>query len=259
MLKWIDSHCHLTDLHFQDQLLEVLTHFKERGITRFVQGGIGPENWIQQIELNKKYPEIIPCFGLHPYWVSSHSESECENALDLLAKYLSCSVGIGEMGLDFRPKYKIGCENQDSEVRQIDCFEKQIEMAKVSGKPMVLHLVQAFDETVKIFELNEPIGSGMIHGFNGSQKQAEKYLSLGLHLSVGASLLKIDNERLRQALLSVPLDRLLLETDDFYGEPNTLIQIAMVVAKIKIKSIEEVLDICSRNAQRLFSLHNITG
>lgn len=259
MSIYYDSHSHLADPRLQGQVGDLLARAKSRGIQFHLQGGVGPEDWLRQKELSVQYPEILCCFGLHPYWVSEHSELECEEALNILSRELQFSKGLGEMGLDLRPQY---LETQDL---QMHVFESQLELAEFAKKPMVLHLVRAFDEAQRVFEIfGIPEKKGMVHSFNGSAPQAEAYLKLGLHLSVGGPVVRSDNKKLHQAVSAIPLELLLIETDSpdqpppglqpGKNEPESLWLVAETIGKIKKITPEEVLDISSQNLKKLFSL-----
>ncbi|GIL18555.1 MAG: TatD-related deoxyribonuclease [Oligoflexia bacterium] len=255
-MTYIDAHSHLADPRLESRLDQVLFNAREKNITQFLQGGVGPEDWRRQLDLQKKYPGILPCFGLHPYWVADHSEAECDQALDELARLLPKAKALGEAGLDFRPHISKGSEH-----RQIDVFEKQIELAKVAELPLVLHLVRCRDEALRILDVwGLPQRGAMVHSFNGSAKEAEEYLQLGCHLSVGGPLCRPDNLRLKQAVQMIPMDRLFIETDSpdqpppgiepEHNEPATLIQVAEEVGKIRKISTEEVLKMTTENLRK---------
>jgi TatD DNase family protein len=258
MGNWIDAHCHLADQRIADRVADFIAMAHSKGISGFLQGGVGPEDWERQRELRDRYPhEIGLCFGLHPYWVSEHTRDECEAALDLLSKGIGHGAALGELGLDFRPHIV-----KETEALQIEMFEAQLEIAELVQKPMVLHLVQAFEKAQQIFDLHGvPKASGMVHSFNGSAKQAEAYLKLGLKISVGGPLVRPDNQRLRQAVNEIPMESLLLESDSpdqpppshqgQMNEPSTIIEVAEIVAKIKKIPKEEVLDRASQNLRKL--------
>jgi TatD DNase family protein len=237
----------------------MIARAKARGVSEFLQGGVGPEDWQRQRELKARHPEIRLCFGLHPYWVADHSDEDCEIALDQLARELKDAEAIGEMGLDLRPHIL-----KESLSRQLFIFESQLEIAEMAQKPIVLHLVRAFDEAQNVFDgWGVPPAGGMVHSFNGSVKEAESYLNRGLHLSIGGPVVRPDNQRLHQAVQIIPLEKLLVETDspdqpppqlkDTFNEPKTLWDVAEMIAKIKKVSAEEILDISSRNLEKLLS------
>lgn len=260
LMGYIDGHSHLADLRLQSDLDQCLARAKASGISHFIQGGVGPEDWHRQLSLVARYPEIIACFGLHPYWVADHSATECEEALDLLAKLLPRSIGVGEVGLDFRPEIEKG-----SRERQITVMEAQMEMAHVAKKPLVFHFVRCFPEATSILRL-WGVGErgGMVHSFNSGVEQAEAYLEMGLFLSVGGPAARANNRPLREALAMIPLEHLILETDspdqpppDLAGglnEPSSLLTVAAAVAQIRGISASEVLDSSTRNLRKLFHL-----
>lgn len=259
MKQYLDSHNHLSDLRIESEVESMIARAKAQGINGFLQGGVGPEDWQRQKSLKSRHPEVRLCFGLHPYWVADHSLAECEAALDQLARELGQAEAMGEMGLDFRPHIA-----KASEARQIEIFEAQLEMAEMALKPVVLHLVRAFDESLQVLETwGVPKAGGMVHSFNGSGPQAEKYLRMNLHLSIGGPVVRPDNKKLQQAVTLIPLDKLLIETDSpdqppprfegAHNEPVSLWDVAEMIAKIKKMSAEEILDISSRNLEKLLS------
>ena len=165
-MKYVDAHSHWTDsrLNIDDESLKVrLQLCLDKNIDFFLQGGVSPDDWFQQIELKNKYPQNFGlCFGLHPYFVSDHTSDECEDSLDQLTKLLPQAMALGETGLDFRPHIM-----KESEGLQIEMFENQIELAKAFQKPMVLHIVQAHDKAIQIFDIwGAPERAGLIHAFN---------------------------------------------------------------------------------------------
>ncbi len=267
MSGWIDSHCHMSD----SRIALLKTWVEEcsvKGLKYFIQGGIGPEDWEKQIVLAKTYPNQIGlCFGIHPYWVASHTQDECENALDELSQKLTQTIAVGEIGLDFRAKF-LG-ENQNlisqEQEKQISLFEMQLELAETAKKPIVLHIVQAHEEALRILDVwGVPTALGYVHSFNGSWDKAKDFLDRGLLISVGGPLLRLNNERLRQTVKNISLEKLLIETDcpdqpgpKYQGELNPLISlfdVAEEVGRIKGVAHEEVLDNSRENLKRLFHL-----
>lgn len=257
--NWIDAHAHLADQRWQDKVDDAIMDARQLGVGFFMQGGVGPEDWQRQRALKAKYHQHIGlCFGLHPYWVAAHSEEECEQALDLLPSLLPEALGVGEMGLDFRPHIM-----KDSRERQIGVFENQIDLAEAVDKPMVMHLVQAHEDAIRILDVwGVPAAKGMVHSFNSSAAKAQDFLSRGLYLSVGGPVCRPDNQRLRQAVKEIPLEFLLLETDspdqpppayqNQLNPPASLWDVARAIGEIKKLDPTEILDICSGNFRRLF-------
>ncbi|MEZ0390756.1 MAG: TatD family hydrolase [Pseudobdellovibrionaceae bacterium] len=259
MKTYSDSHSHLSDLRIESEVESMIQRAKSRGITKFLQGGVGPEDWERQRALKAKHPEIRLCFGLHPYWIADHSDEECEQALNRLAREIGQAEALGELGLDLRPHIL-----KDSMDRQLEFFQAQLELAEVAGKPVVLHLVRAFHEAEKIFDLwGVPPRAGMVHSFNGSRTEAESYLKRGFFLSIGGPVVRPDNLKLHQAVQIIPLEKLLVETDSpdqpppgwqgGWNEPVSLWDVAEKIAELKKLTAEEVLDISSQNLEKMLT------
>ncbi len=258
--RWIDAHGHLADPRWQGLRDQIIDEARAKGIHFFMQGGVGPEDWKLQEELSDRYPSHIGlCFGLHPYWVIDHEDDECEVALDVLAAQLGKALAIGEMGLDFRPHIE-----KDSRDKQYHIFEQQIELAHVSAKPMVLHLVQAHDEALRVFDIfGMPPQKGMVHSFNGSWGKAQDFLKKGLFLSVGGPVCRPENKKLHQAVKEMPLEYLLIESDNpdqappaYKGRlnpPESIWEVARTIGELKSLDPIEILDITTANFGRLFN------
>lgn len=256
---WIDAHGHLADPRWDGQQEDIILEARAKGIHFFMQGGVGPEDWQRQRELSKRFAGHIGlCFGLHPYWVAEHDEEQCEEALDLLAGQLPEALGLGEMGLDFRPHIM-----KDSQDRQFTVFEQQLELAQVSQKPIVLHLVQAHEEALRVMDLwGLPKCRGLVHSFNGSAAKALDFLKRGLYLSIGGPVCRPENQKLHQAVKEIPLEYLLIESDSpdqgppaFKGRlnpPESIWEVARTIGDIKSLDPQEILDITTANFQRLF-------
>ena len=254
---WADAHSHLADPRIENAGA-LLVEARAQGIQFFLQGGLGPEDWQRQLELASREPGVWPVFGLHPYWVADHSDNDCEAALDQLARVMGKASALGETGLDFRPSIV-----KDSKSRQISCFEAQLEMAKVAHKPVVLHIVRAFDEALQILDLFGHQTTGFVHSFAGAWPQAKEYLDRGYLISVGGPLCRPGLKRLHQAVRQIPLDRLLIETDSpdqpppginlAENRPSTLLFVAERVAEIKGLTREQILDKTCENLRKLLN------
>lgn len=256
---WIDSHCHLADPRWEGLRAEQINLALAKGIGFFMQGGIGPEDWDTQLQIAKEFPDRIGlCFGLHPYWVADHSDAECEAGLDRLVRYLPKAQALGELGLDFRPHIM-----KDTRERQIDIFTQQLELAEVTERPYVLHIVQAHEEALRVLYMFKPTKvTGMVHSFNSSWGVAQEYLQQGLALSFGGPLARKDNKKLHQTALECPLEYMLLETDSpdqppekHKGQLNPLASlwdVASKMAELKKMTPFEILDISTQNFKRIF-------
>lgn len=258
---YVDAHSHWADERFSDKGRELmLREALAKNITFFLQGGVSPLEWQRQLDLKKKYPEHIGLgFGLHPYFVSDHDEETCEQALNELAQILPQAMALGETGLDFRPHIM-----KESEILQIMMFENQIELAKAFKKPLILHIVQAHDKAVQIFDLwGAPPTTGLVHAFNGSFDTAKRYIDKGFLISIGGALTYEKNRKLHDCVKKIPFEYLLIESDspdqapEGWRGPNqssSIYKVAEAVGLIRNISAFDVLETATSNFKRLFSL-----
>jgi TatD DNase family protein len=217
---------------------------QQQGVDTWLQGGIDPSDWDRQQALATKHPGVWPCFGLHPWWVASHSLQEVRAALDELAHRLPEAVALGETGLDFSSKHA------HAKMPQLWAFQFQLQLAKRLLKPLVLHVVHAHGPALEILEKEAPFpAGGLVHGFSGDGSIAKRYLAKGFLLSVGGSLLRPGFTQLKKALSTIPPQSVVVETDapDGVAAPGGLVEVARAVAHLQGRTAEEVLETSSRN------------
>lgn len=261
---YIDCHCHWTDLRLSPEEKKVLIEKAlSKNITGFMCGGVDPEEWQRQKELTKNFPGTFYfSFGVHPYFVAQNDLSECEGALDQLAREVQNCHGIGETGLDFRDQW-LAETPYEQKAKQIQIFESHLEISEFSGKPLVLHIVKAHEEALKLMKHRSKGSGGFIHAYNGSWELAQSYLDLGFLISIGGAVTSEKNQKLQKTVRSLPLDFLLIETDSpdqplegslFPNDSSRLVLIAEKIGQIKGISADDVLAISTNNFKRLFSL-----
>lgn len=267
-MTWVDSHCHLTDLRLMDSQGEVIARARESGVSCFMLGGVDPDEWTRQVQLSEERPlNIGLCLGLHPYFIAGNEEEICEGSLDQLAKKIgelrrksSPSLkGLGETGLDFRPHIM-----KDSQERQIRFFEAQIELASIVDLPLVLHIVQAHEKALMVYDFfgNQKQRGGMVHAFSGSLEIAEQWIRRGFLISVGGAVTYEKNQKLQHAVKHLPLEWLILESDSpdqkpqgwvkNLNEPSSLIEVALKIAHLRGITAKDVLDLSKNNFERVF-------
>lgn len=263
-MKYADAHSHWSDprLFSREDFDQLLQKALDKKIDFFLLGGVNPTEWENQFLLKLKYPQYFGlCLGLHPYFIAENEYETCEQALDLLVQKLAGAMALGETGLDFRPHIM-----KDSELLQIEMFENQIEIAKAFQKPLVLHIVQAHEKALRVFDMwQAPERGGLVHAFNGSWDVAQKYIRHGFVISVGGAVTFEKNNKLRECVRQMPLEYLLLESDSpdqapagwSREEPNdssSLYAIAEQIGLIRNLSPFDVLEIATSNFKRLFRL-----
>ena len=215
--------------------------------------------------------------GIHPWTLG---EVNVEQQLELLASAAmepDCAA-IGECGLDRPDAVRIGGQltraarsdsfsdsNLESETKrrngelgfntQLSVFKRQIEIAEFAEKPIVIHCVRAFQELMTIKKESRNSIDWMIHGFRGSAEIAKSLVEQGVHISFGRSLLRREApgwEKSAKALLSIPMDKLLLESDDTEPPHSDLREMYEIAAEIKKISIDDLCERVTENANRLF-------
>lgn len=197
------------------------------------------------LELVNQYPwdfdDVIPHYsvGIHPWYIN---EERLETDLKIIEEKLSMKecLALGECGLDKRIEIPMHL--------QIEVFEKQIALAEKHQKPLVLHLVAAFDELIEIkkrLKISVPI---IIHGFSKNKKVAKQLLDNGFYLSFGKYLLR--NPELKEVFQSVPNDKFFLETDTI---EETLDQVYLLAANYKGMTLEEMQEQVQKNWKFIFN------
>jgi TatD DNase family protein len=263
-MPYFDCHAHWCDPRVSSQnYLEMMRNCEKHQIKFILQGGVDPEDWQRQRELQVLFPKNIgTCFGLHPYFVAAKTSEECDFAMDELADAIIGANAIGEAGLDFRSQF---IKSDRDRAHQINYFEQQIELARAVSKPLVLHLVRAHDEGLRVLQTWDlPVQPGFVHAFNSNFQTAKNYLDLGLMISVGGAVTHSKNRDLREAVIRIPLNQLLIESDSPDQAPAgwtglnqswSIWEVAREVSLLRGDiSAEEMLKRSTENFKHLFSV-----
>jgi len=256
----VDSHCHVAEPEFDADREAVLARAAASGVTALVcVGATGPvEANAGAIALaGRREPvTIVATVGIHPH----HAGTADDAAFGALERFAAGPgvVGLGETGLDFHYDFS----PRDA---QRAAFVRSIALARRLGLPLVVHVREAHVEAAE-FLRSEGAGAlaGVIHCFTGGRDDARRYLDLGLHVSVAGIVTFKNAEGLREAVRSIPLDRLLVETDAPYlapvphrgrrNEPAWVRAVAESVAAVRGEPFATVAAATTANARRLFRL-----
>jgi TatD DNase family protein len=222
----INSHAHLDFDHIHT--------IAENSVA--IVPSVGKQNW-QQVQM---YPYFA--LGVHPWSLESHTQQDLD-ALEYLIKY-SNPIAIGECGLDF-------AKDIDKN-KQLYIFEYQLQLAETYKLPVIIHAVKATEEVILLLK-KYPKVTGGIHGFSGSEVQANTLVNMGFYLGFGLQILNDKSLRLRKIAQNLALESLLIETDD-HVNPNDLILVAENIAQLKQISVENLSKQCDNNAILVFGL-----
>lgn len=251
---FIDSHAHIFNKEFNADRQEVVDRAVEAGVQRIYMPNVNQDSIEPMLETEAKNSGV--CFsmiGLHPCEVDKHFEKQLYHVEDWLKQ--RPFVAIGEMGLDFY-------WDQTFKEQQIEAFRIQANLGKQYKLPLVLHTRNATRETIDLVrELKNEELTGIFHCFGGSLDEAKKILELGFLLGIGG-VVTFKNSGLDQVLPDLELENLVLETDCPYlapapyrgkrNEPAYIPVIARKVAEIMNKTPEEVAEVTTANALKIF-------
>lgn len=251
----IDTHCHIYYKDFTSDWDQMLARADEAGVKGMIVVGADAESSQQAVAIAGRYPQIYCTVGIHPHDAAGVSEADII-ALQQLAAATDKCVAIGEIGLDF---YR----NNSPRSEQERVFGRFLQLAKGLDKPVVIHDRDAHQETLAMVKA-AGITRGVMHCFSGDLDFARQCLDQGLYLSIPGTVTYPSNEQLREVVRSVPLERLLLETDCPYlspvphrgkrNEPSYTRITAEKVAELRGLSLDDVGRITTMNAGRLFGI-----
>ena len=255
-MRLVDTHAHLVDKAFHQDREEMLQRAKEAGVAGIVCIGDTLASSQESLALAQEQEGIWATAGVHPHHALQAGEDLEARLLELLSHPLV--VAVGEVGLDYH--YDFAPRDVQHQV-----FRRQIRIARKVGKPLVIHSREANEDVVRILqeEKAEDVG-GVFHCFWGDEELARTVLAMGFYVGVGGPVTFKKSEALRATLKTVPLDRLLVETDSPYlapvpfrgkrNEPAYVVESARQLAAVKGLTPEELADVTTENARRLFRL-----
>ena len=255
-MELVDSHGHILDKCFENDLNDVVKRAKENGVNKIICSAYNLFSSKRAVELSHQFAEVYSTVGLHPENVL---DDDFENSFDKfanLAKDEKC-VAIGEIGLD----YHFTTETKDL---QKLIFDRQISFANELSLPVVVHSRDAMGDTIEILQNNTPKRESLLHCYGGSIESAKILIKLGFSFSFGGVVTFKNAKNVVEVVRQLPVEKILLETDCPYmtpapfrgqrNEPKNVVYVADAIARIKGMTIEEVAKITTENAKRVFGI-----
>lgn len=254
-----DSHCHLdrVDLSpFDNQFSNMLAAAKEREVEHFLCVAINTENQEKVIQIAESHPNIHASVGVHPLYTKGEKASV--ESLAAFAKHPKV-VAIGETGLDY-------FYDKESKDNQLSLFRTHVQAAVEVDLPLIIHTRDARKDTLDVFreEGAEKVG-GVLHCFTESLEMAESAMEMGFYVSFSGIVTFNNADSLRKVAKSIPLDRILVETDSPYltpkpyrGKPNSpmyVSEVAKLIAEIRGIDYKTLCHATTENYLRLFKIH----
>jgi TatD DNase family protein len=255
----IDTHIHLDDDRYNEDLEDVLDRARKGGVKRFIIPGADPQTLDKAIAIAEQYDDVYFSVGVHPYDMDNYRE-------DIFHTYLTHEkcVAVGECGLDYFRLEGSDEEKAAEKAKQKEVFTAQIKLAREYKKPLIVHIRDASNDSKTILlENNAGEVGGVLHCFNAD----EQLLSLaneGFYFGIGGVLTFKNAKKLVNVLPKIPEDKLVIETDGPYltptphrGERNEPLYtqfVAQKMSELLEKEVDEVEKITTENAQKLFHI-----
>ncbi|MBO6503608.1 MAG: TatD family hydrolase [Kordiimonadaceae bacterium] len=252
----VDSHCHLNYKGLIEEQAEVVERARAQGVGCMLAINTKLKEYEQIVEIVETYPDVYGSVGIHPH----EAENEPDVALEALlsrAKHPKI-VGIGETGLDYF------YDNAPRDMQQVN-FRSHIAAARETGLPVIVHTRDADEDCVAILreEMEKGAFTGVIHCFTASQFLADAVLELGFYISISGIATFKNAKDLQATVKTIPMDRLLVETDAPFlapvphrgktCEPAFVMDTARFVADLKGEDFDEFQHITSANFFQLFN------
>ena len=251
-----DSHAHYDDGAFDEDRKELLSSMAGCGVGCIVNVAADLQSVKTTLALAEKWPFVYAALGVHPSSAGELDETSFAWLKDRLAE--KKVVAVGEIGLDY-----YWDKEDDVRERQRYWFARQLDLARETGLPVIVHSRDAARDTLDVMAAGRAweLG-GVMHCFSYTKETASKILEWGWYFGIGGVLTFKNARKLREAVETIPLERILLETDCPYlaPEPNrgkrndsrNLPYVVSALARQKGVSEEEVIEITEQNAKRLF-------
>ena len=253
-MKLIDTHAHIYHHRFKDDIDDVIRRAQDAGVEKIYMPNIDSESIDSMLELEQRFPDFcIPTMGLHPCHVTKDFEKELYIVEDWLAK--RHFVAVGEMGTDlYWDKTNLDL--------QIQAFNIQCDLAIKYNIPIIIHCRESIAETINLVsEIDNKSLRGIFHCVSGSVEQARQIIDMKFLIGLGG-VATFKNGGLDEVIEQTDLKHVVLETDSpflapvpFRGkrnEPAYITEVAKKIADIKEISMEEVGDITTRSASKIY-------
>ena len=252
----IDSHCHLDHEPLFKNLSDVINRSKENGITKLLTICTTLDSFEKIKTIIKKDKMIYGTYGIHPH-ETENNQIDKQTIIQAIKEHDKI-IGVGETGLDF-------FYNHSNKDRQIDSFKAHIEAAMDLNRPIIIHSRNAEKETFEI--LNSYKGNKLkilMHCFTGSLEFSEKLLTLDAFFSASGIITFKNSTNLQETFKSIPIEKLLIETDSPFlapvpmrgkkNEPSFIKYTLEKLSALKETSIEHISKITTDNFNKLFNV-----
>lgn len=251
-----DTHCHITDDSYKNDWEDMMQRAREAGMTYMMCPGTDIATSAQAVALSHEYKEVYAAVGIHP----EDADSATPEGFEQIRHWLKTEkkvVAIGEVGLDYHwpePSHDI----------QQKVFIEQIKMALEFDIPLDIHDREAHGDTMDLLRQYGKGTRGVFHCYSGSLEMAEELIKMGYYIGFTGTMVFPKSTKLKRIAASLPMDRILIETDCPYltpppyrgkrNEPSYVQYVADEIARLRGMTTEEVRQITLENGKRIFGI-----
>ena len=260
-MQIFDTHCHIADPAFADDLPETIARFQSAGVQKALVVADPAEeipNQTAVFALADEYPFLYAAIGVHPHNASRYTAATEKILLEYI-QHPKCRLW-GEIGLDYH--YDLSPRDVQREV-----FDRQLDLAYANNLPVQLHIREAHGDCMDMLRARARAGrmpAGIMHCFTGSWESAKIYLELGLYISLSGAVTFKNAPKLAEVAQNVPADRLLIETDCPYmapvplrgrrNEPAFIVHTLAKVAQLRGVGPDQMAEVLWENAHRVMNI-----
>ena len=252
-----NTHTHINDDKEYFEVDKIISECKEEKVTKLLVIAYDYKSSLRAIELANNYEGVYAAIGIHPSDITKENNT-IENLEELLNKSNKI-IAIGEIGLDYH------WEDYPSKEVQIEWFIKQIKLANKYNLPIIIHSRDAMGDTVEVLKQNkEYYKKGIMHCYQGSIETSKELEKLGFYFSFAGPLTYKNSDKLKEVAKNIPIDKILVETDDPYlppvpfrgkqNHPKYVTYVVTELANLRNLSYEETCEITYNNALKVFGL-----
>jgi len=252
----IDTHCHLDDERYNDDLDDVLDNAQKAGVNKFIIPGADSSTLERAVEISEKYKNVYFAVGVHPYDIEGYDRSYLEQ----FVSHPKC-VAIGECGLDYFRLPEGEDEIDKEKEAQKKVFIDQILWAKEIKKPLIVHIRESSVDCLELLDKYAGVEGGVLHCYNADESLL-KLSNKNFYYGIGGVLTFKNAKKLINVYNKIPIDKLLIETDAPYltphpyrgqrNEPSYTTLVADKMAELSGQSVEYIEKTSTENAYRLF-------
>lgn len=252
-MQLIDTHCHIDLDTFDEDRGAVIRRALEAGVGNMLVIGFEPERWSAAELLSEQYSQIKVAAGLHPNSASQFSQDMLNSIAEQVQR--PDVLAIGETGID------LYWDDAPLHAQQ-EAFRAQISLARDLDVPFIVHQRDAEAEVLDVLQsFGSPL-NGVLHCFTGDWHYAEQILALGMDIGLGGAITFKSRTDLHEAAATIPLERIVLETDSPFmapvphrgkrNEPAYVRNVAERLAELRNEALETIAETTTENARRLF-------